>query len=634
MSLHRQSTYKRLFIQTSDRRFNVKRIFKRFRITIGFVLLLILLTAVTIVTKHLLDVQTNDQAWVLHTQQILTQVAQAQSLMTNAETGQRAYITTGDPNYLGPYDLAVSQLEPNVQQLAELTKDNPDELAKIANLRLLVQTKMDMLSTNVLLFQSGNRDTARELAVSERGRLLTVQINNLINDLVREQASLKGSWSATYQSSVGRTSASIYLAGSMVAIGLIALAYYIVRDVNIRDRRARVRLVREKLFRSTLTSLGDAVISTDNGGLVTFLNPKAELLTGVKLMHAKGQPIEKVFPLVDEATLEPVANSITKVIEHRHPIDLKNQAFLKSGEGHLIPINESATLIRDSRDQSIGAVLVFRDATYERQGKEVLRNIDGFALSALHLANASRQIDVPLVAASDLLYIAKLNEGITPETSGLLTLAEQHLERVSHISREVLGFYREPAAPEPLDLSTVVDSVLRGFSGKFRSKNIAIKRDFHNCPMVCGVSVELNQAIANLVSNAVDAVPHGGTIHVRLSCPDHAGTKCLMLGIEDNGPGVSQTNRGRLFEPFFTTKEGTGYGLGLWTAKGIVEKHGGSIQVNFDVDHSSSGTVFNILLPIIASVELPTLITLSGDKHFSDTPSRSAGLSQIGAMTS
>ena len=180
----------------------MRRAYKRFGIAIGFLMLMILLTANTIITRHLLDVQTNDQAWVSHTQQVLTQVGQIQSLMANAEMGQRAYITTGDPNYLGLYDPAVSQLEPNLQQLAQLTADNPHEQAKIANLRLLVQTKMDMLSTAIVLFQSGYRDNARDMVVSERGRLLMVKINNLMNEMEREESSLKGSWSATYQSSV------------------------------------------------------------------------------------------------------------------------------------------------------------------------------------------------------------------------------------------------------------------------------------------------------------------------------------------------------------------------------------------------------------------------------------------------
>jgi PAS domain S-box-containing protein len=602
MRLNLQNAYEGFNIRRVYERFNMQRVYKRFSIAIGFLMLLVLLAANTVITQHLLDIQTNDQTWVAHTQQVLAQVAQIQSFMTNAETGQRAYVTTQDPNYLVPYDLAVTQLEPSVQQLADLTKDNPQEQAKVANLRSLALTKMNMLSANILLFQSGNRDTAREMAVSERGRLLTVKINELLNELAREQSSLKGSWSATYQSSVGRTIAALYLASGIVAIGLIILAYYILREVNRRDRRARARLAREKWFRSVLTSLGDAVIATDKRGLVTFLNSKAEGLMGIQLLQAKGQPVEKVFPLFDEATLQPIESSVTKVIQHGDPVDLRSEAFLKSSNGHLISIKDTATLIRDSRDQTLGAVLVFRDATYERQTHKLLRTTDGFTVSAELLATASRQIDAPLVAASDMIYIAKLSEGIPTDASDLLTLAEGYLGRASYIAREVLGFYREFAPPpEQIDLSTLVDSVLSSFSNKLHSKNITIERDYHDCPSVSGLSGELSQAIANLLSNAIDAVPFGGTIRALLSCRDNADRRVIMLSIRDNGPGISPATRDRLFEPFFTTKEGTGYGLGLWTAKRIVERHGGSIQVECEDGNPSIGAVFSVLLPVNAS---------------------------------
>jgi PAS domain S-box-containing protein len=604
-----QNTYKAFNLQQISERFNAQRISKRLNmyriykrfsiIIIGFLMLLILLVANTIITKHLLDIQTVDQAWVSHIQEVLAQVAQIRSLITNAELGQRGFVYTGDPSFLGQYDLAVEQLDSNFQQLAQLTIDNPQEQAKISTLRSLVQTRMDMLSTTILTFQSGHPANAREMAVSERGRLLLVKINSSMNEMVREESSLKGSGSAAYKSSVSRTVASIYLASCVVALGVFFLAYYILRQIDLRERRARGRLTREKLFRSVLTSLGDAVIATDNRGLVTFLNPKAERITGVQLLSAKGQPVEKAFPLFDETTLAPLQNSLTRVIEHGRP-DALNGAFLKGNGGNLIPIRDSATVVRDSRDKPVGAVIVFRDVSYERQTQEVQRNPDSLGISSTLLATMSRQIDAPLVAASDLIYIAKLNENVPIETSDLLTLAEGHLGRVSHISREVLGYYRYSEPFDQINLSALVDSVLRSFDNQFRSKNITLLRGFHVCPSVSGLSRELNQAIANLISNAVDAVPFGGTIRAELSYPESADAKVVTLSIRDNGAGIVAANRDRLFEPFFTTKEGNGYGLGLWTTKKIVERHGGSIEVKCENGDSSNGTIVNVFLPINA----------------------------------
>jgi PAS domain S-box-containing protein len=581
----------------------MQRLYRRFSFFIGLLGLLFLLSANTVITRHLLDVQTDDQAWVMHAQQVLSQVAQIQSLLSNAETGQRGYIYTGDPAFLGPYDLSVSQIGPSLQHLAQLTVDNPEEQTRIASLSALVQSRMDLISTTILLFQSGHQDRAKEMVVSERGRLLLVKINKLMVDMVQTESSLRGSRTAAYQASVHRTIASIYLASGIVAVGILVLAYQILLAANRRDRRARARLVRERWFRSTLSSLGHAVIATDKRGRVTFINPKAERLMGVELLQAKGQPVEKVYPLFDEATLKPVENSVKGLIAQGSPDEFENEVILKNGLGNLIPIQNNVALIRDNRKKLLGAVLIFRDLTYDRKMQNAFRDNEK-GLSSVVLAIASHKIDAPLVAACDLVYLAKLNESISNEATDLLTLAEEHLERVSHMTREILGFYRQPAVPHEVDLSVLVESTLRSFSSVFLQKNITVLQGLAACPPVIVVPAELIQAFSHLLSNAVDAVESGGTIRIQLSYNDSANENSLTLSVQDNGTGIAPTNRKRLFEPFFTTKDGAAYGLGLWTAKGIVERYGGSIRVNYGSDHSSTGTQFDIFFPITRPVDL------------------------------
>jgi PAS domain S-box-containing protein len=578
-------------------RLKPQRLFKRFNIIIGFSVLLVLLAANTVIMRHLLDVQSKDQAWLSHSQQVLTQVAQIQSLLANAEIGERGYIYTHDSRFLGPYDLAVAELDPNLRQLEQLTADNPREQARIVKLRSLVQAKIEMLSTTIVLLQSGYPGYANESVVSERGRLLLVDIDNLMSDIAREENSHNGSLAATYLSSRGRTAASIYIASSAVALGLIFLAYHILKEVRLRERRARERLAREKLFRSVLTSLGNAVIATDTQGIVTFLNPKAERLMGIRLSHAKGQPVEKVFPLFDTTTLEPLESFASKLTASSSPDDIEHEALLRGHDGKLMPITNNATSIRDRQDKLIGAVLTFRDLTHVRRERELLSE-GRSAVSPMILAAASRHIDAPLVAVGDLIYIAKLDVGISADGSKILTQAEGHLGRASHISREILGFYHQSELFEQLDMSVLTDSVLKNFSSKFASKHITVVRDFSLCPCVSGVSGDLNQAISNLVSNAVDAVPFGGTIRAQLSCSTEADVRSLKLSIRDSGPGIGSADRFRLFEPFFTTKGGSGYGLGLWVSKGIVERHGGSMQVEYEDANGITGTAFNVILPV------------------------------------
>jgi signal transduction histidine kinase len=179
-----------------------------------------------------------------------------------------------------------------------------------------------------------------------------------------------------------------------------------------------------------------------------------------------------------------------------------------------------------------------------------------------------------------------------------LELAEQELERVAHITRQTLGFYRESNEPEQIDVPSLVDSVLRLYSNKLTSKNIRVEREFEVIPSFVGIPGELKQVISNLVSNAVDAVEANGEIRFRLQGIDDGNIGCIRLVIEDNGPGIPSENRERIFEPFFTTKKDIGTGLGLWVTREIVERHGGTITVSsHDGNARGGGAAFVIQLP-------------------------------------
>ena len=573
-------------------------IYKRFSVTIGFLSLLALLIANAILTRHQLSVQIDDQVWVQHTQQVLLQISRTQTLIDDAETGQRGYLYTGDPNYLPPYDRAVIELQPHIQQLQRLTADNPREQESIASLQALSQAKLSELAQTILLYQEGNANAAKTLVLSSRGRLLMGDIRLLIDKMVTEETSLQSARSATYRISKRRMIASIYFATFIAVLGLFFLALYILKESDLQNRHARQILEREEWFRSTLTSLGDAVIATDAKGCVTFLNPVAQQLIGIDPRNARGKPIETVFPIFNESTHQRVENPVKKVVEMGIIVGLANHTVLQRSDGTFIPIEDSAAPIRDSYGKLVGVVLVFRDATPQRQSQELLRRTEKLAAAARLSATVAHEINNPLEAVGNLIYLARTTDGMPTGASEQLALAEEELERVSHITRQTLGFYRESKFPNQVDLADLVDSVLRIYSNKFRTKNITVERDLQDCPTIHGLSGELNQAIGNLISNAADAVPSGGTIHVKLSCLDDAETRAVMISIQDNGSGITPENKGHIFEPFFTTKKDVGTGLGLWVTKEIVERHGGSIQVHSDNCPSSPGTVFNILLPV------------------------------------
>ena len=488
---------------------------KRFSVVLGFLLLLMLLVVNGLVTRRQLGVQVGAQDWVTHTQQVLFELSQTESLIKDAETGQRGYLYTEDTQYLAPYNSAISQIDPHIDELARLTADNPPQQERISRLRDLKRAKVTELAQAIAIYRSGKPDAAKALVLSDRGRLLMESIHELIGEMASEENSLAAVRSATYQRSIRLTVACIYIASVLAAIGLGFLAYYILREINIRERHARQIAEREEWFRVTLTSLGDAVIATDERGIVTFLNPIAEQLMGITQAAAEGRPIVDVFPIFNESTLAPVENPVTRVMEMGVIVGLANHTVLQRTDGMMIPIEDSAAPIRDSNEKIVGVVLVFRDATYERQSQELLRKSEKLAAAARLAATVAHEINNPLEAIVNLLFLAKNTEGLPLETQEHLAMAEQELERVSHITRQTLGFYRESKVPDHIDVLVLVESVLRLHSNKLKTKNVTLTRDFADCPSIKGLAGELKQVIANLVSNAADAVPENGTIRVK-----------------------------------------------------------------------------------------------------------------------
>ena len=573
---------------------------KRFSVITGFVLLLVVLVANAIITARQLRIQVGNQAWVARTQQVRFELSRTESLLKDAETGQRGFLYTGDPKYLGPYDLAITQIEPHLTHLEQLTADTPDELAQIPELRRLANEKLAELARTISLFRAGKSAEAKALVVSDLGLHTMDDVRKLIDEMGQEERSLQADRSATYQKSIRKTTASIYLASFIAALGLVFLAYFILHEMALRERHARQLLEREEWFRVTLTSLGDAVIATDERGHVTFLNPIAEQLTGRPLANSKGKAIQEVFPIFNESTHLPVENPVKKVMELGRVIGLANHTVLQNTDGTMIPIEDSAAPIRDGRGKLIGVVLVFRDATYERKSQEILRKTEKLAAAARLSATVAHEINNPLEAVGNLIYLVKGTPDLPAEAMQQLLLAEQELERVSHITRQTLGFYRESNVPGHVEVSALIESVLKLYSNKFKTKNITLIRDFGECPPIQGLAGELKQAMSNLISNAADAVSENGTIRVKLACLKSPDGNVIQVAIEDNGAGIAATHLDKIFEPFFTTKKDVGTGLGLWVTREIIDRHGGTIQVRSGDGNGSRGSVFNILLPCAA----------------------------------
>jgi PAS domain S-box-containing protein len=577
--------------------------YKRLSVITGFGLLLLLLIVNALITRRELATQIESQEQVGHSRQVLYELSQTESLLKDAETGQRGYLYTGDSKYLAPYTAAIGQVPDHVDALAKLITDNPNEQARMSALRDLVQKKADELAQTVSLYRQGKFDQAKDLVLSDAGLIYMDRIRLLLAQMEREEISIDLERTARYQASTHRTVASIYLTSLLAALGLILLTYYILSQIELREQHAHDIRAREEWFRVTLTSIGDAVIATGRDGKVTFFNTVAESLTGVGATAAVGRDISSVFRIYNEFSGQPAENPVQKVLSLGAPVGLANHTVVKHAEGRLIPIEDSAAPIRDDRQQLIGVVLVFRDVSAERKSQDLLRKTEKLATAARLSATMAHEINNPLEAVVNLIFIAKTDPGTPPAVVKQLTLAEQEIERVAHITRQTLGFYRESNAPEHIQVDALLESVLKMYSNRIESCGIQVNRSFGQCPPILAVAGELKQVFSNIVANAIDAVGGNGTIAVSSQHLPNSGKGAVEVVIADSGTGIQPEHLDRIFEPFFTTKKDVGTGLGLWVTKEIVERHGGSIHVRpANGREGFQGAAFTLQLPCVSAL--------------------------------
>jgi signal transduction histidine kinase len=202
-----------------------------------------------------------------------------------------------------------------------------------------------------------------------------------------------------------------------------------------------------------------------------------------------------------------------------------------------------------------------------------------------------------LEAVTNLIYLLGSDEGLDASSREYFALTQHELQRVSQLTKQTLGFYRDNSRPEAIDIGEMLDEVLAIYAGRLQSKAIQVEKRYRRGAVVQAVAGELRQIFANLVANAIDALSDGGRLAVRIACRGREGGCGVRVTVADNGAGIAPENRHNIFEPFFTTKKDVGTGLGLWVAQEIVSKHGGEIRVRSRTGEGRSGTVFTVFLP-------------------------------------
>lgn len=238
---------------------------------------------------------------------------------------------------------------------------------------------------------------------------------------------------------------------------------------------------------------------------------------------------------------------------------------------------------------------VVMDITIRKNAEIAVLRSEKLAAIGRLSATVAHEINNPLEAATNLIYLASLDNSMSDEARGYLGDAERELHRLANIARHTLTFARTKPTGGPTELGPIIESVVAMFQARCNSRGGKVHYDAAATTKVDVPPDELRQILTNLLSNACDALVGGeGLVDVTLSFD--LGTATVT--IRDSGIGIPTENLERIFDPFFTTKDDVGTGIGLWVTRELVEKNGGNISVIAGDKATPFSTCFRVEFPV------------------------------------
>src|SRR5688500_1188596 len=412
---------------------------------------------------------------------------------------------------------------------------------------------------------------------------------------------------------------------------LRSVAQQNAQTIHLARRRAEETLRKHSdWLRVTLSSIGDAVVTADVEGRVTFLNPVAESLTGWAQAEALGRSLTDIFKILNEESRKPVENPALQTLSAGTIVGLANHAILVAKDGRERPIDDSAAPIRNEQGEVVGTVLVFRDIS-ERKRMELEReNLLASAQAAQKeaeqanrlkdefLATASHELRTPLTAVvgwARMLRTGKLDAENSARALEAIernaTLQTKLIDDLLDVSRIITG--KLTLDRRPIEIAHVVSDAVNTVRPAADAKNIAIETSFYTqAGPVLGDANRLQQAIWNLLSNAVKFTPKNGRIEVALQRVNSE----VEISVGDSGEGISSEFLPYVFDRFRqgdgkTTRLHSGLGLGLAIVRQLVELHGGTVSAHSD--GPGRGSIFKFRLPVLSINNVPDSKSVASD---------------------
>src|SRR5580704_1098628 len=362
-------------------------------------------------------------------------------------------------------------------------------------------------------------------------------------------------------------------------------------EQRVAERTEQLRLSEDQLReRADLLELAtEAIFVRDMNGALLYWNSGAEALYGWKREEVLGKSVHQllktVFPMEFDQIQETLQSTgkwtgnLVQFTRHGQEVTVACRKALKAGGSAVLEIS--------------------RDITAQLKTEDALRKAERLAAMGRVAGIIAHEINNPLEAITSAFYLLRDHPSLDEEARYLAKLGEEELIRVSHITRQTLGFYRESKHPVEVSIAALLDEILELQTRRMEFNNISLNKQYRSKGTIWGFPVELKQVFLNLIGNAVQAMPDGGTLRLHVfesSWQSHRRPE-VCISICDTGTGIDPEDAKHLFEPFFTTKSTKGTGLGLWISKGIVQKYGGAIRFRSTAFMGRNITCFQVRLP-------------------------------------
>ena len=549
--------------------------------------------------------------WVVHAQKVRYELSEVLQELVDMGGGVRRYQMTHDESSFRESEIAAAALPASLAALHQVLTDDPAlqpfeaKLVEAAG-RRVQQTKnmIDMAHAGDAAGIAAQIERGDNVAVLDDCRALVARMQDEENQVIDEHHRASAAARDTVHFAIVATTA--------LAVILLVLVAYVSLQHSARLQRVQNDLA------TTLRSIGDAVIATDAQGVVRFMNPVAEQLTGWSQQEAQGRSSDEVFRIAHEDTQEAVESPVRQVLRERKIVGLANHTVLLSRTGAACPIEDSGAPIYGSDESLVGVVLVFRDATIQRSAQRALVASEAASREADHrkdvfIATLSHELRNPLAPirnAARLLESSTLNSEEMNRSRSIISRQVRHMASllddlldVSRITRGVLTLKKQTVGLKGLFEAAIetsrpaIDAKQHALDIEWPDDRVTIEAD----------PVRLTQIVTNLLTNSAKYTEAGG----RITLGSRRDGSNMIIYVRDNGIGLAPDTIATVFDMFSQVAPGKGHtdgglGIGLALVKGLVGLHGGSVEARSE--GLGKGSEFLVYLPnsvVDAGVEAP-----------------------------